>query len=352
MSKATHISRYWQSLLIGSTGWFEPAAGAQASAPANVSAVIARYRQALGNKTAVEALKTQVKKGTGFGNSALEVYYAAPDHFCKTSYSRRGTYRVGTDGQSGWIQDQDALKRRRGPILYERLIDDPFLLLSRRLFPSVRFAGRRVVDKTTVDVLVALLPEAINGSFLKWSFGSTRFPAPCQHRPFNSMTTAWWTAFARLHNSDDARRKASCDQVTKSEQRAGNSSLSARQKQRNDSARISYVGHAKICAAFRSLRLNGWFTAGVVTIFAPRWCQRSCFRSLQPILIRPLPCSVDLFTIETVSQTTGNEESEDTKLSIRISSSARAKPVFSEIVASDTVVSLRTEEGRACLGAN
>ena len=122
--------------------------------------MIARYRQALGNKTAVEALKTQVKKGTGFGNSALEVYYAAPDHFCKTSYSRRGTYRVGTDGQSGWIQDQDVLKPAGADtILYERLIDDPFLLFHLGdYFPSVRFAGRRVVDKTTVDVLVATAP--------------------------------------------------------------------------------------------------------------------------------------------------------------------------------------------------
>jgi hypothetical protein len=161
MCKATRELPVLAILLTGSTGWFHPLLRAQSSEPTTVAAVIARYRDALGNRTAVDALKIQVKKGTGFGNSAIEVYYAAPDRFCKISYSRRGTYRIGTDGRSGWIQDQDVLKPAGADtILYERLIDDPFLVF--RLgdyFPSVRFAGRRVTGKTAVDVLVAAAPD-------------------------------------------------------------------------------------------------------------------------------------------------------------------------------------------------
>ena len=104
--------------------------------------------------------------------------------------------------------------------------------------------------------------------------------------------------------------------------------------------------------AFRSLRLNGWFTAGVVTIFALAiGANAVVFAVFDTILIRPLPYERpdDLFTIETkVSQTTRERgESEDTKLSYPNFVDLRAQnQVFSEMVASDTVrFTLRTQEG-------
>jgi predicted permease len=103
--------------------------------------------------------------------------------------------------------------------------------------------------------------------------------------------------------------------------------------------------------AFRSLRLSGWFTAGVVTVFALAiGANAVVFAIFDTVLIRPLPYErpADLFTIETkVSQTTTERQSEDTKLSYPNFVDLRANnQVFTEVVGSDTVrFTLKTEEG-------
>jgi hypothetical protein len=119
-----------------------------------------KYVDAVGGKAAAEKFHSMVLKGTSAGPNAtlpVEVYRKSPGKTLSTSTSSEGTFLVGFDGTSGWMQggnatrDMDAadlafMKDQEG--VYDVIkIQEPF--------PRMRLAGKEKVGDRDAWILRA-----------------------------------------------------------------------------------------------------------------------------------------------------------------------------------------------------
>jgi hypothetical protein len=141
---------------------------AAAQQPADPAAILNRYEQAIGGRSAFAHLKTRVAKGTyalptkGYSTPVV-VYSEAPARSAFYMTGGKSTAARGFDGETGWSRDfsEKGLRMLSGDELRADQRDAQFFWETRlrELYPKIVYKGSEVVEDTQTDVLEAA-PES------------------------------------------------------------------------------------------------------------------------------------------------------------------------------------------------
>lgn len=137
---------------------------APAGDSARVDAVLARYVEALGGKTAIGSITNSISKGTAsFAGTEMqiEVLRAAPDrHASRVEIPGMGTLREVYDGTHAWSSSPFAgSTEKTGEDLAKTARDAAFHqpLRMKQLFPPLAHKGMETIEGRKVEVLEARL---------------------------------------------------------------------------------------------------------------------------------------------------------------------------------------------------
>jgi hypothetical protein len=165
----------WPALPVGLL-FLSQAMAQQASDP---EAILNRYEQAIGGRSAFARLKTRVAKGTyalpakGYSTPVV-AYSEAPARFAFYMAGNKSTAARGFDGEAGWSRDftEKGLRRLSGDELVAEVREAQFFWETRLrdLYPKIVYKGSETVEDTETTVLEAT-PES--GESEKWYFAES-----------------------------------------------------------------------------------------------------------------------------------------------------------------------------------
>lgn len=141
----------------------QPAPAGRDSTVPSPDAVLAKYVEALGGRTALERLTSRVLRGTveieGTGVlGTIEIFAKAPDRvFAEITLPGVATIRQGYDGTVAWEEGPRGFRRLEGDELAEVRRDAVFhsQLKLHELYPSLRVLRRETVGEHTAWVVEA-----------------------------------------------------------------------------------------------------------------------------------------------------------------------------------------------------